>query len=257
MRKKSASVAKRNEPIVAQIKAVKAKHPFWGYRRVWAHLRYRMGFKVNHKRIYRLMKEHGLLVPRNLKLKAKRTKTKKPKPIRPNQWWGIDMTKVKTTHAGWVYVVIVVDWFTKKIVGHYVGLQSRAWHWLIALHRAANRQFPDGIKGKKVRLMSDNGCQPTKKSFRKSCIAMGIKQAFTSYGNPKGNADTERMIRTLKEELVWPYEYHGIIDFRTALDTWVADYNRNYLHSTLGYQSPSDFEQQHLTKTQTTPLIAA
>jgi len=52
-------------------------------------------------------------------------------------------------------------------------------------------------------LMSDNGCQPTSISFMKSCRDMGIKQAFTSYNNPKGNADTERFFRTMKEELLW------------------------------------------------------
>ena len=54
--------------------------------------------------------------------------------------------------------------------------------------------------------MSDNGCQPTAVSFMTACGRMEIEQAFTSYNNPKGNADTERMIRTLKEELLWLQE---------------------------------------------------
>jgi transposase InsO family protein len=49
--------------------------------------------------------------------------------------------------------------------------------------------------------MSDNGSQPTSRSFMEICAGLGIKQAFTAYNNPKGNADTERMMRTLKEEL--------------------------------------------------------
>ena len=62
MRKKSLKVNKRNEPVLAMIKDIKAEHPFWGYRRCWAYLYYREGIKVNKKRIYRLMRENDLLV---------------------------------------------------------------------------------------------------------------------------------------------------------------------------------------------------
>ena len=55
--------------------------------------------------------------------------------------------------------------------------------------------------------MADNGCQPTSLAFMRACAALGIRQAFTSYSNPKGNADTERFLRTLKEELVWLREW--------------------------------------------------
>jgi putative transposase len=66
---------------------------------------------VNKKRIWRLMREHHLLVPPNLRLKAKRTPTRsKPKPTKPNEWWGIDMTKVLVEGVGWVSIVIVLDW---------------------------------------------------------------------------------------------------------------------------------------------------
>jgi putative transposase len=65
---------------------------------------------------------------------------------------------------------------------------------------AVNRQFPDGARGQDLSLMSDNGCQPTSLTFMKACSTLSIHQAFTSYNNPKGDADTERVIRTLKEE---------------------------------------------------------
>jgi hypothetical protein len=74
------------------------------------------------------MKAADLLVKPNLKLRARRkVDTKKPKPTRPNEWWGIDMTKVMIDGFGWVYLVVVLDWHTKKVVGHYAGLQARAW----------------------------------------------------------------------------------------------------------------------------------
>jgi len=94
------------------------------------------------------------------------------------------------------------NWFSKKVVGHYMGFQAKSCHWQEALERAVARQFPDDVREHKVHLMSDNGCQPTAVSFMKACRTLGIEQAFTSYNNPKGNADTERFMRTLKEELV-------------------------------------------------------
>ena len=117
------------------------------------------------------------------------------------------MTKVMIEGFGWVYLVVVLDWHSKKVVGHYAGLQARAWHWLVALNRAVNRQFPHGIESQSLNLMADNGCQPTSLAFMRACAGLGIRQAFTSYSNPKGNADTERFLRTLKEELVWLREW--------------------------------------------------
>ena len=91
------------------------------------------------------------------------------------------MTKVMTD-SGWAYIVLVIDWYTKKIVGHFCGEQSKSWHWLAALNKAVNRQFPLGILDSTVELnlMSDNGSQPTSMSFMRTCRDLGIKQAFTS-----------------------------------------------------------------------------
>ena len=239
------AVTERNSGLLERIRSLKADHPFWGYRRIWAHLRYVDGMIIGKNRVHRVMKANNLLVHANTRLKAKRKiNTSKPKPTRPNQWWGIDMTKVMIDGFGWVYVVIVIDWHTKKVVGHYAGLQSKAWHWLIALNKAVNRQFPEGIRGQGVNLMADNGCQPTAISFMKACSDMQIKQAFTSYNNPKGNADTERFMRTMKEELVWINEWRSPKTFFEALDRWIDTYNSSYLHSSLGYKTPEQFEAQ-------------
>ena len=75
------------------------------------------------------------------------------------------MTKVQTA-SGWVYAVIVLDWYTKKVVGHYTGMQARSRHWLLALDVAVNRQFPDGVRGHDLHLMLDNGTQPTSLGYR-------------------------------------------------------------------------------------------
>ncbi|MDQ3322784.1 MAG: transposase family protein, partial [Acidobacteriota bacterium] len=71
------------------------------------------------------------------------------------------MTKVMTCD-GWAYIVLVVDWYSKKVVGHYCGEQSKSWHWLAALNKAVNRQFSKGIRetAGQLSLMSDNASQP-------------------------------------------------------------------------------------------------
>jgi len=152
------------------------------------------------------------------------------------------MTK-SMTDSGWVYIVIVLDWYTKKIVGHYADSISRAPEWLEALDDAVNAQFPDGVRQRNLYLMSDNGSQPTSLRFMKACSGMEITQAFTSYNNPKGNADTERMMRTLKEELIWLREWSNPAEVEEALTTWVDEYNERYLHSTHGYKPPNEVEK--------------
>ena len=251
MRQPSASVAERNKQIVKQIRQLKCEHPFWGYRRVWAYLRYVDGVIVNKKRVLRLMKKHNLIVTANTRLKAKHiSDKKKPRPSCPNEWWGIDMTKVMSEN-GWVYIVIVLDWYTKKIVGHHTGHRAVTRDWLNALDMGINRQFPDGVRSHTLHLMSDNGSQPTSTTFMKVCSHLGVHQAFTSYNNPKGNADTERMMRTLKEELLWLREWKHADEIDVALTAWVDYYNGSYLHSTLGYRPPNKFEETYNTSHKT------
>jgi putative transposase len=74
---------------------------------------------------------------------------------------------------------------------------------------------------------------------------MGITQAFMSYNNPKGNADMERVFRTMKEELPSLREWTGPFDLTDALTNWIASYNEKYLHSTLVCQSPIKFEEEY------------
>jgi putative transposase len=237
----------QNGPILAMIQNLKTQHPFWGYRRIWAYLRYREGLDINKKRIYRLMKENNLLVGKNTKLKACRTPLKaKPQANRPNHIWGVDMTKVMAGCWGWLYLHVVLDWYTKKIVGYNLSLRSKTKDWLDAVDMALQRQFPAGIRGGNngsLYLVSDNGSQPTSLGFMAACSVLGIKQIFASYNNPKGNADTERVIRTIKEDLIWPNEFQTPFELEAALDKWVNDYNTDYPHSSLNYKTPCEYEE--------------
>ena len=244
----------KDQEILSLIQPIKADHPFWGYRRIWAYLKYRQNVYINRKCVYRIMKEHNLLVDRNQRLKAKRDNRynkNKPRASRPNEFWGTDMTKIMIPYFGWLYLVVVLDWCTKKIAGYSISVRSKTQDWLNALNNACNTQFPDGILSKEqsLSLISDNGSQPTSKKYMQACSVMEIKQIFASYNNPKGNADTERVIRTIKEDFIWTNEFRSPVEFTEQFKQWVEDYNNDYPHSTLSYRTPCQFEKELLLTT--------
>lgn len=239
----------RDTVMVERIKTLKSAHPFWGYRRVRAWLLYREGVLVNEKKVRRIMKEHGFTVSQTVH-KAKRTASRpKPRADKPLQYWGIDATKFMIAGLGWVYLVIVLDWYTKKVVGWNLSVRNKTVDWKKALDMAINQEFPQGVRGRGLKLVSDNGSQPASLNFMRDMSALEIEQIFTSYNNPKGNADTERMMRTIKEEVLWLDEFSSFGEAKEKLDAWfVTDYNKLYVHSSLGYRSPEEFEALYSQK---------
>ncbi len=237
-------LGRNDAELVARIKVITTEHPFWGYRRVRAWLVHRENVLVNEKRVRRVMKEHGLMVTQRRHKARMVAQRSKPKAQRPRQYWGIDMTKFMIAAIGWVYLVIVLDWYTKKVVGWDLSLRSKAVDWERALEMAVGKEFTGGVRGKGLKLISDNGSQPTSTSFMKDMGILGIEQIFTSYDNPKGNADTERMMRTIKEEIIWLNEFSSLMEAKEKIGGWIAvDYNKHYVHSALGYRSPEEYEK--------------
>ncbi len=116
--------------------------------------------------------------------------------------------------------------------------QSQYYQW-------RDQQFPDGARGKGLSLMSDNGCQPTSLAFMEACSTLEIHQAFTSDHNPKGNAATERVIRTLTEACLWRQEWTCPLALVRALAAWIDEYNARYLHSALGDTPPRPCEREY------------
>lgn len=157
------------------------------------------------------------------------------------------MTKVMIPSFGWAYLQIVLDWYTKKIVGWSISKNSKTRVWLDALDMAVMIQFPDGIReSERLKLVSDNGSQPTSKTFEAHSKMLNIEQIFTSYSNPKGNADTERMMRTIKEDFVYVNEFDSVNDFREKFDEWADWYNKNYPHSANKYKPPYHVERDYV-----------
>ncbi|MDN3505930.1 MAG: integrase core domain-containing protein [Simkaniaceae bacterium] len=106
-----------------------------------------------------------------------------------------------------------------------------------ALEEGICKQFPNGVREARLELASDNGFQPTSTKSMQTCHHLGLEQIFTIYNNPKGNAETERMVRTLKEELIWLREWTSHHEVEKAAKEWVKSYNESSLHSAHGYRS--------------------
>jgi transposase InsO family protein len=158
------------------------------------------------------------------------------------------MTKIKLEHEKWAYLVLVIDWYAKKIIGFTLHVISKSSYWLSALNQAACLQCPDGTRGKEIKLVSDNGCQPKSALFMKAASLIGIEQIFTSYSNTKGNADTERVFITLKEQIVWTRKCQSLSQLEKSTNEWISYYDNQYLHSSVGYKPPVHFEQEYAGK---------
>ena len=239
----------KRDVVLENIRFIKSEHPFWGYRRVRAYLQYKMGIKASRKYVYRLMKDNALLV--NVKqYKAKRAPQRaKPQADKQNQIWGTDMTKFYVNTVGWLYFVVVLDWYTKKIVGWNLSFRSKTEQWVEALNQAVDKELVQGSRDYGLMLISDNGSQPTSIKYENNCNILDIKHITTSYSNPKGNADTERFFRTFKEEVIWINDFDKFDLSEKAVEYFIEFYNNHYPHSVLGYISPSDFiKQQNLKK---------
>ncbi len=94
------------------------------------------------------------------------------------------------------------------------------------------------MKGQKWELVCGNGYHLTYRRYMLEYRELGIEQIFTSWSNPKGNADTERVLRTMKEDLVWIREWEDVFEFEAALKEWIIKYNNEYPHQGLNYKTP-------------------
>jgi len=224
------------------MREVKKNRPYWGHRRVRAKLKKEHGIKIGRKRAIRLMREAGLLCPRK-RFKPKRKHVPQPAATAPRQAWQIDMTSFVLQNLLTLYLVLVIDVFNRKIVGWKLSRRCRADEWLEALDAAVIAEFPEGVRGKGLTLRADNGSQPTSRKFVEHLDVLGITGEWTGYNTPESNAYVERVIRTVKEDGIWPNEFEDEAEAQTAIARTIAEYNAGYPHSSLGYMSPLEFEE--------------
>jgi len=226
------------------IQRVAGEWPTYGYRRITAQLK-RQGWVVNHKRIYRLMGQMGI---KRVKKASKRRTTNsqhlfprypnlvKDLPITfPDQVWVSDITYIRLG-KGFVYLAVIMDVFTRCIRGWNMSRSLDQQLALLALKRALQIHKP-------MIHHSDQGLQYAAREYSEALQKSGVKISMAEMGEPTQNGYAERLLRTIKEEEVNLSDYQDFQECMQNIDRFLNDvYMRKRIHSSLGYQTPAEFE---------------
>lgn len=234
-----------DSPALRQDVRDEAMHPRqhrFGYRRVAAALR-RKGWRVNRKTVYRIMKDENLLQDRIWRRPMRPRRIEKMRPERPSQGWQIDMTSFQLSDLTPLFLVVVIDCCTREIVGWTLDRRCRASEWIAALRMALESRgltSKESCKKAGLVLRSDNGAQPCSKAFVEFLGRAGVRGQYTGYDAPDDNAYVERVMRTIKEEEVWPNQWDKWSEAHEALASYFDYYNNERIHSSLEYRTPKE-----------------
>jgi putative transposase len=206
------------------------------------------GFEIGRYRVRKLMKKHNLQVKQKLRYKNTTDSAhdlkicdnlldRKFSPDVINQVWTTDITYIWTAQ-GWLYLAIVVDLFSRKIIGWSVQDHMRTSLCKEALTMAWWRRK----RPKEVLHHSDRGSQYASIEYRQLLEDYGMKQSMSRKGNCWDNSPTERVFRTLKSEWLNRFSFKTKAEAKGAVWDYISYYNVDRIHSTLGYVSPAQFE---------------
>jgi transposase InsO family protein len=160
---------------------------------------------------------------------------------KPNQIWLTDITYIKTQRDGWTYLAVVLDMCTRKVVGYSHGRNMTAQLAVDALLDACRKQdYP-----KDVLLHSDQGSQYTSELFVQTAECLNMRLSYSAKGTPIDNSPMESFNSIIKKEEIYINTY---VDFESS-STKIFDfiegfYNRNRIHSSIGFLTPVEFESQ-------------
>jgi putative transposase len=221
----------------------------YGYRRLVEELA-DQGVTCAPARVRRLMAQRGLhaLQPKNFVPKTSDGRADQPSPnllrgqplpALPDRAWAGDITFIPTS-AGWLYLAVVIDLCSRRIVGWSLADHLRSDLVLAAFNQALQTRSPDATI-----FHSDRGSQYGSALFRQALAQAGLRQSMSARANPYENAWTESFIGTLKREMLQGGCFANASDARTAIFEYIeADYNTHRKHSSIGYKTPNQFEAQ-------------
>lgn len=210
------------------------------------------GYTVSQKTIARYMQEMGLKATPTEKYvvttDSDHDRTVYPNLVKrtfnvatPNTVWVADMTYVRT-FEGWLYLASIMDLFSRKIVGWSLGASMRKELILEALQMAVNTRRPP----KGLIHHSDRGSQYCSNDYTEALNENGIQISMSKKGDPYDNACIESFYATIKKELIYRFRFKTRAEATKAIHYYISKrYNERRKHSTLGYRSPKDFEQDY------------
>jgi len=251
VRREPSARAKANAALRKAIKEIHDESDgTYGAPRVHAELEER-GPQASLNRVARVMREAGLkgVSPRKWTRTTVRGEKARPAPdlvnrdfmaTGPNQVWVADITYVPTW-AGFLYLAIMLDVWSRRIVGWAMATHLRTELVLDALDMAVARRRPRGVIHH-----SDQGCQYTSLAFGRRCELMGVRPSMGSVGDAYDNAMAESFFGTLECELLDRYSFRTPAEARQAVFRYIEGwYNPRRRHSSLGYLSPAKFEAKN------------
>ena len=224
-------------------------HRHYGYRRLNALLR-REGWAVNHKRVLRLMRTDNLLCLRRRAFVPATTDSRHDWRVVPNlargmqvtgldQLWVADITYLRLLEE-FAFLAVVIDAFSRRVVGWAVEVHLRAALAVTALQMALSARRPQ--PGQLIHH-SDRGVQYACAEYSALLAAHGIQPSMSRVGSPYDNAKAESFMSTLKREEVDGRAYRTAHEARRSIGSFIEEvYNRQRLHSALNYLTPADFE---------------
>ena len=253
--KKREPVVNSDGNILEEMQHIALEFTKYGYRRMTKQL-HRQGEQVNHKKVYRIMKENNLLVRRK-KFRPITTQSGHGLAVYPNlakdlavtklnQLWVSDITYIYLP-LGFAYLVAILDIFSRKCVGWCLGINIDAQLTLDALNVAIASRQPLGFSG--MIHHSDRGVQYASQEYTDRLKELGILISMSGKGNAYDNAFAESFMKTLKVEEVYIKEYETFEDAYANIKHFIdLVYNEKRLHSSIGYVPPAEFEAEVLNK---------